>query len=49
MPSTSVARDVSVTALFDGAVITLFDGSGSRSGALPERAGMGSGNQREIT
>jgi len=39
---------VSVIALFDGAAITLFDGSGSRSGALPGRAGMGSGNQRAI-
>jgi hypothetical protein len=40
---------MSVSALFDGAAVTLFDGSGSRSGASPGRTGMGSGNQRAIT
>jgi len=45
----TVAPFVSVSALFDGAAITLFDGSGSRSSAPPGRTGMGSGNQRAIT
>jgi hypothetical protein len=40
---------MSVSALFDGATVTLFDGSRSRSRALLRRAGMGIGYQREIT
>lgn len=43
------AEAVSVSALFDGAVVTLFDGSRSRSRTLLRRAGMGIGYQREIT
>ncbi len=40
---------VSVCALFDGELVTLFDGSRSRSRALLRQAGMGIGYQREIT
>lgn len=40
---------MSMSALFDGAKVTLFDGSRSRSRALLRRAGMGIGYQREIT
>jgi hypothetical protein len=32
---------LSVISLFDGAAITLFDGSGSRSGAHPRESGSG--------
>ena len=40
---------MSVSAHFDGAAVTLFDGSRSRSRALLRHAGMGIGYQREIT
>jgi hypothetical protein len=40
---------VSVSAFFDGAAITLFDGSRSGSGARLRRSGMGIGYQPAMT
>jgi len=44
-----IPTHVSVSELFDGTAVTLFDGSHSRSDVRPARMGMGSGNQRAIT
>ena len=46
---TSKPARMSVSALFDGALVAVFDGSDSRSGALLGTMGSGIGNQGAIT
>ena len=48
-PEGNYVLSVSVSALFDGALVALFDGSDSRSGALLGTMGSGIGNQLAIT
>ena len=48
-PSERAAVYVSVSTLFDGAAVMLFEVSRSRSRARLGMTGMGSGNQRAIT